>query len=175
VQRVVRLLDLQLDISSEIGKGSVFTLSLQAGLERNFADEPHAQRAPVAASQLASQQHILLVEDDPAVRDATRMLLRVEGYRVTAVAGIAEALRKTEAETIDLLITDYHLEGDEVGTALISALRKKVGSATLKAVLVTGDTSSIVKDLPTDPYLRVASKPIRADALLTLLRTFLAS
>jgi PAS domain S-box-containing protein len=175
VQRVVRLLDLQLDISSEIGKGSVFTLSLQAGLERNFADEPHAQRAAVAASQRALQQHILLVEDDPAVRDATRMLLRVEGYRVTAVSSIAEALRKTEAETIDLLITDYHLEGDEVGTALISALRKKVGSATLKAVLVTGDTSSIVKDLPSDPYLRVASKPIRADALLTLLRTFLAS
>ena len=109
------------------------------------------------------------------MRDATRMLLRVEGYRVTAVSSIAEALRKTEAETIDLLITDYHLEGDEVGTALISALRKKVGSATLKAVLVTGDTSSIVKDLPSDPYLRVASKPIRADALLTLLRTFLAS
>jgi PAS domain S-box-containing protein len=175
VQRVVRLLDLQLDISSEIGKGSVFTLSLQAGLEHNFTDEPHAQRAPVAAPQLASQQHILLVEDDPAVRDATRMLLRVEGYRVTAVSNIAEALRKTEAETIDLLITDYHLEGDEVGTALISALRKKVGSATLKAVLVTGDTSSIVKDLPADPYLRVASKPIRADALLTLLRTFLGS
>ena len=44
-----------------------------------------------------------------------------------------------------------------------------------KAVLVTGDTSSAVKDLPSDPYLRVASNPIKADALLTLLRTFPSS
>ena len=105
------------------------------------------------------------------MRDATRMLLRVEGYRVTAVASIAEALQSAESEHIDLLITDYHLAGNEVGTALITALRNRLGSA-LKTVLITGDTSSAVKELPSDPYLRVASKPIKADKLLTLLRTF---
>jgi hypothetical protein len=44
--------------------------------------------------------------------------------------------------------------------------------STPKAILVTGDTSSAVKELPSDPYLRVASKPIKADALLTLMRSF---
>jgi two-component system, sensor histidine kinase len=171
VQRVVRLLDLQLNVSSEVEKGSVFTLSLPSGLERNYIEATEAECVPEVPAPLAAQEHILLVEDDPAVRDATRMLLRVEGYRVTAVSTIAEALRKTETENIDLLITDYHLEGDEVGTALILAVREKVGSA-LKAVLVTGDTSSAVKELPSDPYLRVASKPIKADTLLTLLRSF---
>jgi len=112
-----------------------------------------------------------LVEDDPAVRDATRMLLRVEGYRVTAVSSIAEALQSAESENIDLLITDYHLEGNEVGTALITAMRNRLGSS-LRTILITGDTSSAVKDLPSDPYLRVASKPINADRLLTLMRTF---
>ncbi len=171
VQRIVSLLDLQLDVRSEVGRGSVFTLSLARGRDRNGMEEPESEQVSVVPSPLTTQQHILLVEDDPAVRDATRMLLRVEGYRVTAVSTIAEALQKTETDTIDLLITDYHLEGDEVGTALITALRRKVGSA-LKAVLVTGDTSSAVKELPSDPYLRIASKPINADTLLSLLRTF---
>jgi two-component system, sensor histidine kinase len=105
------------------------------------------------------------------VRNATRMLLRVEGSRVTALAPIAEALQSAESEHFDLLITDYHLAENEVGTALITALRSRLGSP-LKAILVTGDTSSVVKELPSDPYLRIASKPIKVDALLMLMRSF---
>jgi PAS domain S-box-containing protein len=171
VQRIVRLLDLQLDVRSEVGKGSVFTLSLPAGIERSRVAAAESDRAPVSPSPPVARQHVLLVEDDPAVRDATRMLLRVEGYRVTAVATIAAALQSAETEDIDLLITDYHLAGNEIGTALITELRKRLGRA-VKTVLITGDTSSAVKDLPSDPCLRVASKPIKADELLTLLRTF---
>ena len=39
----------------------------------------------------------------------------------------------------------------------------------MKAVLITGDTSSAVKELPRDPHLRIASKPVKADELLALL------
>jgi PAS domain S-box-containing protein len=171
VQRIVSLLDLHLDVRSEVGRGSVFILSLPAGARQTGVAELESDRDSVSPPSLSERQHVLLVEDDPAVRDATRMLLRVEGYRVTAVSSIAEALRSVESEKIDLLITDYHLAGNQVGTALISALRNRLGS-TLKAVLVTGDTSSAVKELPSDPYLRIASKPINADKLLALMRTF---
>jgi two-component system, sensor histidine kinase len=171
VQRIVRLLDLHLDVRSEIGAGSVFTLSLPAGAGQQCVADADSDRGSLSPPPLAEKQHVLLVEDDPAVRDATRMLLRVEGYRVTAVSSIAEALRCAESENIDLLITDYHLEGNEVGTALITALRRRLGS-NLKTVLITGDTSSAVKELPSDPYLRVASKPIKAEKLLILMRTF---
>ncbi len=91
VHRIVDLLELDLDVKSEVGKGSVFTLTLPAGeqRERPAAVESTAAAAAVAAAfplPPRAPQHVLLVEDDPAVRDATRMLLKVEGYRVTAVA-----------------------------------------------------------------------------------------
>lgn len=171
VKRIVDLLDLQLDVKSEVGAGSTFALSVPAGAGQGSAVGIDAGRAPTSPPPLCEKQHVLLVEDDPAVRDATRMLLRVEGYRVTAVSSIAEALHSAESENVDLLITDYHLEGNEVGTALIIAMRNRLGSS-LRTILITGDTSSAVKDLPSDPYLRVASKPIKADKLLTLMRTF---
>ena len=167
VQRIVRLLDLHLDISSEVGRGTVFALSLAPGQVMEVQNSAPGS-GPAASAERAVAQHILLVEDDAAVRNATRMLLKVEGYQVTAVASIAEAMRAAESKPVDLLITDYHLQGDEVGTALIVALRQKVGG-TLKAVLITGDTSSAVKELPADPNLRIASKPIEADMLLALL------
>jgi two-component system CheB/CheR fusion protein len=115
---------------------------------------------------------VLLVEDDAAVRDATRMLLRVEGYRVTAVSGLAEALRSAKVDAPDLLITDYHLAEGELGTEVIAAVRQAVGCR-LKTVLVTGDTSSAVKNMESDPGVRITSKPINAEALLKVLSDLL--
>jgi hypothetical protein len=42
-------------------------------------------------------------------------------------------------------------------------------------VIVTGDTSSAVRELKHDERVRMASKPINADELLTLLRELLAA
>jgi CheY-like chemotaxis protein len=102
------------------------------------------------------------------------MLLRVEGFRVSAVCSLAEA-QQTARETsdIDLLVTDYHLGGSETGTQVLALLREQLGRP-LKAVLITGDTSSAFRDLTVDELVRVASKPIKADELLAMIRELLA-
>jgi hypothetical protein len=61
------------------------------------------------------------------------------------------------------------LPADETGLQVLSAVRAVLG-ANLQAVLVTGDTSSAVRALPDDPRLQMASKPIKADELLALVR-----
>ena len=173
VQRLANLLALQLDVRSEVGKGSAFSLLVPAGNACRAAQaEPIRDHNP---DLQVDSVNVLLVEDDAAVRCATRMLLMVEGYRVTAVASLAEALeRARNGNPIDLLLTDYHLSAGELGTEVIAALREIVTSP-LKAILITGDTSSAMAALPRDPLLRVASKPIKADELLMLLRTLLAA
>src|SRR5262249_47796844 len=122
----------------------------------------------------ANTARILLVEDDVAVRDATRMLLKVEGYQVFPVASHAEALTKArEIGELDLLVTDYHLGGNETGIQVIAGLREALRTP-LKAVLITGDTSPVIKELTGDPLLRIASKPIKAEELLSLLKELLS-
>jgi len=99
----------------------------------------------------------------------------VEGYHVTGVATLAQALEHARSgNAIDLLVTDYHLANGETGTAVIAALRESLG-ARLKAVIITGDTSMALRELPRDPFLRTASKPVQADQLLTLMRALLAA
>jgi PAS domain S-box-containing protein len=172
VQRIVKLLELKLEVQSEVGKGSAFSLALPAA--RVSQDLTRSTpRSVSATSPQPGSSRLLLVEDDPGVRDATRMLLKVEGYRVIAVSSLTEALEKVlEAREIDLLVTDYHLNNGETGTQVIEALRERLGGS-LRAVLMTGDTSSAIKDLPRDPYLRIASKPIKPDELLAVLRSLL--
>jgi two-component system, sensor histidine kinase len=171
VQRLANLLDIKLDVRSEVGRGSVFSVLVPKG--RRGRGTPAAQPVPAAVSvPRKSSPLVLLVEDDPAVSNATCMLLRVEGYRVTAVASLSEALASLKQGTPDLVITDYHLRAGELGTQVIASLRQKLGGS-LNAVLVTGDTSTAVKELPCDAHLRLASKPVNADELLGQLKSLL--
>jgi two-component system, sensor histidine kinase len=173
VQRLVKLLNLRLDVRSEVGKGSAFSLVLPSS-NGSVALRQVTSREPTTRPPQIGTVNVLRVEDDPAVRDATRMLLKAEGYRVTAVESLADALQKARHERVDLLVTDYHLCGGETGIQVITALRELLGFA-LKAVLMTGDTSTAVRELPRDTHLQIASKPIKAEELLALLRGLLVA
>jgi PAS domain S-box-containing protein len=174
VQRLVKLLKLRLEVSSEVGTGSVFSLLLPVGQQERPTPRPQAA-AGSARDAPEGRPRVLLVEDDAGVRDATRMLLAVEGYRVTAVSSRSEALRSAREEGIpDLLITDYHLGEGELGTQVIAAVRESA-EADVKAVLVTGDTSALIKEMSGDPNLRIASKPINAEELLSILASLLSA
>lgn len=172
VQRLVKLLKIGFDVRSEPGEGSAFSLLLPASTAGIVAPRSPAEEPP-KRSQRIRKAHVLLVEDDASVRDAMRMLLKVEGYPVAAVASLADALRTAaECRDIDLLITDYHLGGGQTGMQVIAALRETLG-VDLKIVLVTGDTSCAVRDISLDTRIRIASKPIKAEELLALLRDLL--
>lgn len=172
VQRIVRLLDLELEVRSEPGKGSAFTLTLPVSSNR-AASTPGLPLRRENGRAPHRQPHVLLVEDDGAVRDATGLLLRTESYDVTAVASRAEALAAADTDSFDVVITDYHLGEGETGMQVIEGLRARLGES-LKAVLVTGDTSSAMRELPSHPLTRLASKPMQADELLELLRELAA-
>ena len=177
VKRIVQLLGLKLEVTSQVGAGSTFSLLLPSSGIRPAAPPAQSEDAAGAAEPhpARGQPCVMLVEDDPGVRDATRMLLKVEGYRVIALGSLEEAINAVhDGERFDLLMTDYHLGLNQTGIQVIAALRERLG-APIKAILVTGDTSSAIRGLAPDPQLRILSKPIRAEALLRLVREFLAA
>ncbi len=175
VRRLVALLGLKLEVRSEVGRGSVFTLELPLGSGAESASSAPQGAAATPTEQPATSPQILLVDDDAGVRNATAMLLKVEGYRVITAASLSDAVsRAGESPEISLLITDYHLDHGETGVEVIAALRNVLGAA-LGAILVTGDTSSTIRDLKPDERTRVASKPVKADQLLAIVKILLAS
>jgi PAS domain S-box-containing protein len=174
VHRVVQLLGLRIVVQSRPGEGSTFALELPVGAA---ADEDATETSGIRRARLAragAPNHLLLVEDHPGVRKATRMFLKGEGFRVATAATLEEALvRLDENPDIRLVISDYHLDDGVLGTEVIAAARARRGSE-FRAILVTGDTSSAIAALERDAHLRVTSKPINADELLGLIQTLLA-
>jgi len=173
VRRVVDLLRLRIEVQSEPGRGSTFAVELPRG-KTAAADGTRtgtAVRAPRAAAATAAC--VLLVDDDAGVLKATRMLLQVEGYRVIPAASLGEAVRQARANpALNLLITDYHLGQGETGTGVITAVREVLGRE-LKAILVTGDTSSRIREQGSHDGVHLVSKPIDSEQLLALMKSLL--
>lgn len=166
VQRLVSLIEARLDVHSEVGAGSTFALTLPAG--DGAVRAAHGGSPKITPREKRASARILLVEDDPAVMNATTLLLETEGYEVAAAATLAEALKHVSKDSrIDLLITDFHLADGETGTSVIASLRAALDRP-LRAVLMTGDTSSAVRELR-DPLVAIVSKPVNADHLLAMI------
>src|SRR6185437_958130 len=173
VHRLVRLLGLKLEVQSELGRGSTFSLELPPALAKAASTVLTCDSASTPASGLPATARILLVDDDAGVRNATAMLLEVEGFVVARAASLSEAVQEARrGPPVDVVVADYHLQRGETGMDVIVQVRALVGQS-LGAVLVSGDTSSTLRDIKLDEHLRVASKPIRADELLELIATLL--
>lgn len=173
VQRIAKLLGLHVDVTSQLGKGSTFSLELPQTSENVAHGHGENPESAIQASKPTHSGKILVTEDEPAVLRATRLLLELEGYQVIPTANREQALdRAREHPDIDLLVSDYHLKEDQTGLDVITAVRETL-KRPIPAILVTGDTSTAVRKLPRDASLRLASKPIDADELLMLMHELL--
>jgi len=173
VQRIARLLGLRIQVQSQVGRGSTFTLGLPR-IESTRQDG--AGELSFSGTHLARHARsgkILVTEDEPSVLQATRLLLELEGYQVIPAMSREEALQRScEHPDIALLVSDYHLKEDQTGLNVIAGIRHLL-ARNIPAILVTGDTSSAMRKLPRDRQLRLASKPIDAEELLTLMNELL--
>jgi two-component system cell cycle sensor histidine kinase/response regulator CckA len=112
----------RIDVSSRVGSGTAFEVVLPATTKAPAAPAPDAaNRTPVGGSET-----ILLVEDEPAVRMLTRIVLTRAGYRVIEAANGAEGRRAFDEcqGRIDLLLTDVVMPDGMSGRDLADKLLK---------------------------------------------------
>lgn len=166
VKRTAQLLGCAVEVDSSPGRGSVFSITLPKG-DGTLARGPTTRQSQPSLTG----GMILIIDDEAAVADATRMLLETEGFEVLTAVSYDEAIAHIDgrSEGPDLLITDYHLGENETGLDVIRTVRDHRRAA-VPAILVSGDTSDRVPahDLEHVIFL---TKPADIDVLLSAIRT----
>jgi signal transduction histidine kinase/ActR/RegA family two-component response regulator/HAMP domain-containing protein len=110
-----------IEVASEWGKGSTFVVFLPATSEPVKASQPEL---PVATAIKGGTETILVVEDEPVLRDMAVLILEECGYSVMEAGSGAEALRVWNANPgkIDLVLTDMVMPGGMSGRELAGRL-----------------------------------------------------
>jgi CheY-like chemotaxis protein len=129
------------------------------------APVPAAQVSPIPLSPLANL-HVLLVEDDPEVREATLALLEEEGARVTTLDAAEPALEILRGSMVgfDLLFSDVMLGGPLTGFDL--AAESVARHPDVPVLLATGYAGSAGLPASLPARVPVLMKPYRRADLL---------
>lgn len=163
VRRQATLLGGVLGVRSELGTGSVFTLTLPS---LAYAPTEYDQASkPVRAS--LSGKRVLLVEDHKLVLAGLVMKVQTWGAQPLPAASADEAMALLVSmmpDRPDAAIVDLDLSGPISGLMLLQQIKLKFGRA-LPAVIVTGSTTKqAMADLQSSGY-RWLTKPTEAEAL----------
>ncbi|WFU15854.1 ATP-binding protein [Bradyrhizobium sp. CB3481] len=159
-------------IYSEVGHGTSVKLYLPQAATVG-AEEPASATGSYAGEH--SDETILIVEDDPLVRQYVLAQINRFGFRTLAAGNAAEALALIDgAQRIDLLFTDVMLPGGVNGRQLATeAVKRRPG---LKVLYTSGYAeNALVHHGRLDPGVLLLPKPYVSADLARMLLTALAS
>jgi PAS domain S-box-containing protein len=168
--RLGRLLNHELTLSSQPGRGSVFGVRVPRVAQ---ARRPERVRSPIVPPDPSGLREfkVLVVDNDRTILDAMQALLEQWGIRVLKARGSVEALRLIDSELIDAVLADYHLGDDSDGLGLIRRITELRGPGCAVA-LITADHSAELTRAARRAGVPLLHKPLRPAALRALLSAF---
>ncbi len=171
VRHIARLLDHPVVVTSTLGEGSVFAVDVPLGVHN--VEHVETGIPQEITSREGREPVVLLVDDDPAIVDATTMLLNVSGFIVhSAMCGDDALAHLANGVDPDVVISDFRLPGYD-GVELIHRIRD-VTSEKLPTVLITGDTSGYEIEKAHLEHCTVLHKPVDTDQLISIIENIAA-
>ena len=175
-----------IEVESQIGQGTTFTVRLAMDLGSDDEAKPPystlVDTSPLAHTTFTGSGHtlsnlpaigesglVLVVDDDPTVRDLFRRILERDGYEVVCAASGTEALLLAEQLRPDAITLDVMMPQMDGWTAL-SRLKAHPELSKIPVIMITM-VSEAARGyaLGADHYLM---KPVERNALLSILHTY---
>lgn len=158
VQRLADLLEITLELESNLGAGSTFKLRIPAACMESTADPPHSRSLPSLTGM-----SILVVDDNKANLEAMKLFLEGQGCTVRVATGTDEAMTTVGQDKPDVVLADYRLRGNDSGIKTVQGIHQIYPR--LPAILVSGDTDSDLLRAANDAEIPLLHKPIDIEAL----------
>jgi two-component system, sensor histidine kinase len=161
VRRLGLLLGTAVEVSSILGKGSVFWV--------DFVNSVSTEVNSVSSAPLdgdLNSRWVIVIDDESMIRDATRTLLSQWGCEVTLASSGDEAveLLAMSQRVPSAILCDYRLRDEEYGLDAIEKLRMEF-CEDIPAILITGDTAPDRIAEIKSSGIPILHKPLQAQTL----------
>ena len=162
VKRLCGLLNTGIALDSQPGRGTTITLRMPEAA----AGAPQTERR--SAPAMPKGLGVLVVDDEPFVRESMRLLLTELGCIVHLADGTEQARQIAERHTLHAVFSDFRLHGEDSGPLAIRAVLQRHPAA--RTALVTGDTApSRLRDAQA-AGIPLLHKPVMLRDLLSILQ-----
>ncbi|WCE05600.1 PAS domain-containing hybrid sensor histidine kinase/response regulator [Pseudoxanthomonas sp. JBR18] len=166
-QRISRVLDAPLDARSNVGMGSMFSITVPRAAA--VSAPAVRQRRPPASDSLTGLK-VLCVDNDQEILDGMRVLLGRWGVEVVSASTVDAALERVVADAPAVMLVDYHLHDRLEGLDTLDALRA-ASPKPIAGALLTADGRDELKVEARERGYRLLTKPVKPASL----RSFLAA
>lgn len=155
-----------IEVQSMLGQGTTFTIRLPTA-----AAAPAAAPSPEPVAQASRPGHILVVDDDPEVRETLSRVLVLGDHRVSVAEGGFQALELLAAERPDMVLTDLGMPGMS-GWELASHIHQAYPG--LPVALITGWGEEVDPEEASRRHVcAVISKPFDVERILKVVAALL--
>ncbi len=169
VDRIARMLDLPVALSSAPGRGSTFSITVPRVPAVKIVLS--AAPAPQPLPSIEAESFVLCLDNEARVREAMAALLGGWGCKVETAASQVEALAAVAraGRLPDLVLADLHLDDGADGLEAVVALREAWGRI-VPAALVTADRDPTLRPRARARQVELLHKPVKPASLRALLR-----
>jgi PAS domain S-box-containing protein len=169
-----RMMGGDIEVASTPGEGSMFTVRLPrevVATKESAADEPSSVKEPLPnVGSMPDGAKVLVIDDDPAVRDLIERTLRKEGLQVLHAENGERGLELARKERPAAITLDVLMPGMD-GWAVLAALKADDEISSIPVVMLTIiDDRNLGFSLGASEFL---SKPIDRSRLVEVLRRHL--
>ncbi|MGO9392106.1 response regulator, partial [Rhodoblastus sp.] len=178
VRRIGNLLGHRVRVRSHHGNGSVFAIEValpQVATTPKLAGLGQ-DNGLASGDKAARKAAILVVEDDPELRELLSHSLNAEGHRVARAYDGSEAMQLVEREDFrpDVILADFNLPNRMNGLEVVAKVRERLHRS-IPVIILTGDISTRTLRAIADADCVLLNKPVKLDDVTLAVQRALAS
>jgi len=184
VDRVSHALDHPVKVRSELGKGSVFSITVPIGTSKQITQSSETKVTTARKAGGLEGINVLCIDNDPSILEGMASLLKGWKCRVTTASSLEDAKQKysqkhgqAKPEQIqirpEIILADYQLDNDENGLDTMDQLQSFFANSgvnmKIPGVLVTAQTAKELTIETNERGYQILHKPVKPAALRAMM------
>jgi Na+/proline symporter/signal transduction histidine kinase len=177
VDRISRLLDLKVKVTSVLGEGSMFTIDVPTSDQRVPLKSNIIDKNFIAPTEKLQGLNVMCIDNDLVVLNAMRTLLEGWGCQVTGVTTFKQGAEALQSGGYRIILADYRLDFEETGLDLLN-LAQKLGEQDqkriIKGVMITAEQDKSLEQLAVDSGFQYLPKPVEPAILKSVMLSLIS-